>query len=154
MDLTQDSQEPSFSQVGQGSGANRPTPYTANVTSVTSNVPPGALALAIPTNSPPAKLRIGLPKYDYTYTLVEDGVYKCCRGSDEAEGTQILWLRKWLGDWVAFDGPDVADSPPVGQADQVIFKSSENILVAGDHKWRMERSKGKEGSFETTLLSV
>ena len=156
-DPTKDStKEPSFSQVGQGSDANQPTPYTVNVTSVTSNVPPGALALAIPANSPPAKLRIGAAKYKYDYTLVPGPipVYKCRRGSDKApEGAKLWLLQRTHDEWVAFDAAD--DSlddgtiPPIGQ---VIFRSFEDILIQGWHKWCMEMSDGREGSFETTWL--
>ena len=61
-----------------------------------------------------------------------------------------LWLMRKGDEWVAFDGPDVADAPPLGQA---IFSSSEDILIPGSHKWRMELWDGREGAFDTTLLS-
>ena len=110
--------------------------------------------VALQEHSPPApvKLRIGPCKHNYIYSLVTNGVYKCCRGSDNAVGTAQLWLLRIHDEWpvwIAFDGADDGDIPPVGRA---IFCSSENILIAGYHQWRMEMRDGREGSFLTTLL--
>jgi len=141
-------------------GEARPTPYP-NTTSATSTVAHVAdlpdLTVALQEKPPPTKLRIGNYGHNYTYSLVTDGVYKCCRGSDDARAQNSgakLWLqrlqRPHLAEWVAFDGADDDNVPPMGK---VIFSSSEDILIEGAHQWRMEMyADRRESPFPTTLL--
>ena len=103
---------------------------------------PVALALAEPKT-----LRIGALKYGYVYTQISMGTYKCSRGSDKAKPSEVLWLRKTSGEWLASDADSETPSEYV-----VRFSSKEDILIPGWHIWRMFDSDSRESQFETTVL--
>ena len=112
-----------------------------------------ALALKDDGEKPaaPQRIRIGPEKHRYYYTRRADFVYKCCRGSDYAPQGHILYLLKQEdGQWIAYDGPDTADSalPPLTDP---IFTTYKDILEEGWHKWRMHKWDGRESSFKTTV---
>ena len=116
------------------------------MTDVAQVQPTSALATMQPH---PRTIRIGPSHHKYIYTMIAPNVYKCCRGSDDATGGQKLWLRYDGLQWIAFDGPDQDDVPPVGQG---IFSSTENILVEGQHQWCMLAWDGRMSPFQTTVL--
>ena len=100
----------------------------------------------------PLAIRIGPLKHGYVYTKKSEVLYKCCRGSDNCPTDHKLFLRKGAdGQWVAYDAPDNANSPPMGNH---IFDSYEDILVAGMHSWRIAESKYGDGKFMTTVLET
>ena len=58
----------------------------------------------------PDKFRIGPLKHDYTYSQLEQGLFKCCRASDQGK-IKSSTLRLYLyfsseGFWVAADAPE------------------------------------------------
>ena len=104
----------------------------------------------------PFKIRIGPEHHRYVYTRWTNTAYKCEKGSDYAPpGTDtFLWLSlQATGEWIAYDGLDPGDGtiPPVVDP---IFTSYEDIVVAGQHKWRMRKWKDgtSESKFMTTML--
>ena len=78
---------------------------------------------------------------------MSEGLYKCRRGSDKCPTDHKLFLRKGVdGQWVAYDGPDNDSLPPIGHP---IFTSYEDILVKGEHSWRIDDFESK---LSTTVL--
>ena len=98
----------------------------------------------------PQRLRIGPEHHNYVYTRVSHDLYKCCRPSEFAPTTHVLWLRLSPdGQWVAYDAPNDGSLPPMGQP---VFSSREQVLVDGKHSWRMGMWDGRESKFMTTVL--
>ena len=129
----------------------------------------------------PGKFRIGRPHYDYTYTKVADGLFKCrracddgkrvssakcCRASDDGKRVsselRLHLYRASDGYCIAADAPEDTSSIEVVAAIGVpIFRSQEHVLKPARHTWETNY-KAHEGtdvewratglSCETTLL--
>jgi hypothetical protein len=93
---------------------------------------------------PPHKFRIGPRRYAYVFIKMSEGVYKCRRGSDTCPTGHKIFLLCIDGQWVAYDGPDNDSLPPIGHP---IFTSYEDILVKGEHSWRID-------DFESKLMTT
>ena len=103
----------------------------------------------------PHNIRSGLQTNGYVYSEVTDVIYKCCRGSDNCPDGYKLWLLLSFSGhvhvplWVAYAGPDEGSIPQIGQ---LIFTSSDAVLLGGWHAWRLEMCDGRKSSFLTTVL--
>jgi hypothetical protein len=109
-------------------------------------------------------LRIGPKRHNYKYSLWCEGVYFCCRGSDEAVnlGTneRLVLLQTANARWTAFDV--AMDKTPL-EAETVgipVFDTDENAVEAGWHTWRSNYNRSQSSPdwrstgllCETTLL--
>ena len=94
----------------------------------------------------PHKIHIGPRKHGFVFIKMSEGIYKCGRGSHSCPTGHKLFLLCIDGQWVAYDGPDNDSLPPIGHP---IFTSYEDILVKGEHSWRIDDIESK---LMTTVL--
>jgi hypothetical protein len=92
-------------------------------------------------------LRIGPERHNYKYHLVYEGIYLCCRGSDEARvlgnGDKLVLLQTANGRWTAFD---LASGRAPFEAEAVgipVFDTSENAVEEGWHTWRSNYNRNR-----------
>ena len=108
----------------------------------------------------PANFRIGRPDYDYTYTQVAEGLFKCRRASDQGKNVssaiRLYLYRAADGYWIAADAPEDTSSIEVVAAIGVpIFRSQENVLEPARHKWETnwQAHAGSDVEWRATGLS-
>ena len=106
----------------------------------------------------PAKLRSGSPRFGYSYEQRAPYLWKCQRGSENADTNTKLFLTHRDGFWTAFDAPETSDtSEAVELVGVPIFRSKDAVTQQGVHKWETyenDRWVAKGWQFKTSILVV
>ena len=108
----------------------------------------------------PVNFRIGRSEYDYTYTQVAEGLFKCRRASDQGQKVssafRLYLYRASDGYWIAADAPEETSSIEVVAAIGVpIFRSQEDVLEPARHEWESnwQAHEGRDVEWNATGLS-
>ena len=102
----------------------------------------------------PQALRIGPTRHEYEYTRLNADLWKCKKHNEWGKDDDKLFLLKDQDYWVALDAPENLDAvAEVLKQGHPMFRTSEDALSAGWHKWESNDAGRSSLNWRDTGLS-